>query len=341
MHLHGARGLFKSWMLEIQNFTYEPLVLACSSRIRSFMVGIMAYWESIASFVTDQPLDAISYLDPFCDQDQIDQIYPNPWTGICTPLSIYLARAGTLGKQQSSLKRLHNTSPEAEIQDLLQQALFEQARKTEQTVLHYKIPAEDRIEDTNDELTPLHHLHKVARIYRLVALLELYRSFPELLGGFSEETPGAAPYISSIDKLLTIATSVLTLISTIPHSSGANALLIIPLTIAGSTLQPTARLSDTVPRHASWDILRVEILSISSQEDICLNWRDFVRERIKFIYSYVGVVTVCRALEILDKVWARADIKAVLDGPGSMATAADLVQWPEIMEDEKLETLLG
>lgn len=306
------------------------------------MVGMMAYWESIASFVMGQPLDAITYLAPFCDdQDKIDQIYPNPWTGVCTPLFIYLARAGTLGKQQSLLRRLYNTSPDEEIKGPLQQGLFEQARKTEKTVLHYKIPAEDRIEDTNDELTPLHHLHKVARIYRLVTLLELYRSFPELLGGFSEETPEAAPHISSIDKLLTIATSALALINTIPHSSGVNALLIIPLTIAGSTLQPTTRLSNTVPSQASWDILSAEILSISSQEDICLNWRDSVRERIKFIYSYVGVVTVCRALEILDKVWARADIKAVLDGPGGMATAADLVQWPEVMEDERLETLLG
>lgn len=305
------------------------------------MVGSMAYWESIASFLMDQPIGAITYLDPFCDQDKIDQIYPNPWTGICTPLFIYLARAGTLGKQQSLLKRLYNTSPEAEIQDALQRGLFEEARKTEKTVLHYKIPAKDRIEDTNDELTPLHHLHKVARIYRLVTLLEIYRSFPGLLEGFAEETPEAAPHVSSIDKLLTIATSVLTLISTIPHSSGVNALLIIPLTIAGSTLHPTTGLSDTVPSQASWDMLSAEILSISSQEDICLNWRDFVRERIKFIYSYVGVVTVCRALEVLEKVWARTDIKSVLDGPGSMATAADLVQWPEVMEDERLETLLG
>lgn len=305
------------------------------------MVGSMAYWESIASFLMDQPIGAITYLDPFCDQDKIDQIYPNPWTGICTPLFIYLARAGTLGKQQSLLKRLYNTSPEAEIQDALQRGLFEEARKTEKTVLHYKIPAKDRIEDTNDELTPLHHLHKVARIYRLVTLLEIYRSFPGLLEGFAEETPEAAPHVSSIDKLLTIATSVLTLISTIPHSSGVNALLIIPLTIAGSTLQPTTGLSDTVPSQASWDMLSAEILSISSQEDICLNWRDFVRERIKYIYSYVGVVTVCRALEVLEKVWARTDIKSVLDGPGSMATAADLVQWPEVMEDERLETLLG
>lgn len=305
------------------------------------MVGAMAYWESIASFVMDQPLYAITYLGPFCDQDKLDQIYLNPWTGICTPLFIYLARAGTLGKQQSSLKRLHNTRPGVKIQDPLQQVLFEQARETEKTVLHYKIPAEDRIEDINDQLTPLHHLHKVARIYRLVTLLELYRAFPWLLEGFSEETPEAAPHVSSIDKLLTIATSVLTLISAIPHSSGVNALLIIPLTIAGSTLQPTTRLSDTVPSQTSWDMLSTETLSISSQEDICLNWRDFVRERIKFIYSYVGVVTVCRALEILDKVWARADIKSVLDGPGSMATAADLVQWPEVMEDERLEALLG
>ena len=305
------------------------------------MVGAMAYWESIASFLMDQPIDAITYLDAFCDQDKIDQIYPNPWTGICTPLFIYLARAGTLGKQQSLLKRLYDTSPEAEIQDSLQRGLFEEARKTEKTVLHYKIPAKDRIEDTNDELTPFHHLHKVARIYRLVTLLEIYRSFPGLLEGFAEETPEAVPHVSSIDKLLTIATSVLTLISTIPHSSGVNALLIIPLTIAGSTLQPTTGLSDTVPSQASWDMLSAEILSISSQEDICLNWRDFVRERIKFIYSSVGVVTVCRALEVLEKVWDRTDIKSVLGGPGSMATAADLVQWPEVMEDERLETLLG
>lgn len=306
------------------------------------MVGIMAYWEAMASFVIDQPLDVVAYLELFLDRDEMSHIHPNPWTGICTPLFIYLAKVGILGRQKSMLKKLSITNAGAGFRDKLQSTLVEQARETEKAVLRYRLPADNRIEDTGDILTPVHHLHQIAQIYRFATILELYLSFPELL---PEPTANAAaaPSNRSIDKVLTLASSVLTLIRTIPSSSGANVLLNAPLIIAGSTLQPTCRRIDTdTGRHdSSWDVLYMELLSLSSQEDVYLHWRDFVRERIEGLYSHVGVATVRRGMEVLDKVWTRADIKALVDVPDGMANAADLVKWTDVMVEERLETILG
>jgi len=203
------------------------------------MVGIMAYWEAMTLFVVDQPLDAVAYLELFCDQDEMSHIHPNPWTGICTPLFIYLARVGILGRQKSMLKKLPITHVGAEFRDKLPSSLVEQARETERVVLRYRLPVEDHLEDTGDILTPVHHLRQVAQIYRFATILELYVCFPESL---SEQTANDIAVSSNrlVDKHLMLASSILTLILTIPSSSGANVVLNIPLIIAGSTLQPNS-----------------------------------------------------------------------------------------------------
>lgn len=161
----------------------------------------------------------------------------------------------------------------------------------------------------------------------------LENEFPD--SSESDRSDNEAPSIKSGNKALTLATSVLTLIRTIPPSSGANVLLKIPLIIARSTLQSTTR-----PDYSSWDGLCAELLSLSSQEEVYLHWRDFVRERIEGLYSHVGVATVRRGMEVLEKVWTRADIKALVDGSEGMSSVADLIKWTDVMVEERLEAYL-
>lgn len=105
-HLHGARVLFKRWILGIDDGGDPSLPVACFSRARHMLVGIMAYWEAMSSFVMNQPLETISYLDGICDQDPTTMIQPTPWTGICTPLFVHMAKVGTLARQKLSIKNL-------------------------------------------------------------------------------------------------------------------------------------------------------------------------------------------------------------------------------------------
>ncbi|KAG2420307.1 hypothetical protein HFD88_005108 [Aspergillus terreus] len=287
---------------------------------------------------TTEPLDALSHLEEFCDQSGVDSIYPNPWSGICTPVFIYLAKAGTLSRQRTLLRNLSIAASTTHIRTELQASLVAQAREVEQAVLHYKTPAKDRIGDPGDDLTPVAHLQHMAQIYRLSTLLELYRVFPELLSQGSQE-----PFIVS-DRLLALATGILTLIQSIPHTSGVNCMLTIPLLITGSTLQPShsaPSASSNSSDESSWEDLATEILAIPSQEHIYTHWRGIARERLRAVYHYVGMAAVSRASEILERVWDRADVHAVINGPTTGGTATGFVQWVEVMIEEKLEAVFG
>ncbi|KAL4747061.1 hypothetical protein BDW72DRAFT_206831 [Aspergillus terricola var. indicus] len=319
-------------------------------------------------------LDAIAYLDTFCDEGNsaATRIYPNPWAGVCTPLFVYLAKAGTLARQRSLAKTLSNLTagPSAtSVQTQLIADLTGHARQTETALLQYKIPARDRIRETADLLTPISHLQKMAQIYRLAALLEIYRNFPSLLRTESNTTLGLATQGQELesplgnssckDKLLTMATAILTLIMGLPRTSGVSCVLTIPLIIAGSTLQSvtptfTAARQDekengtndnyqpetetATATATAWNTLAPEILSISAQEETRLYWRDLVRERLRAVHSYVGLASVTRALDILENVWARADFQAIAT---DVEAEAEFVQWTEVMVGEKLETILG
>lgn len=313
----------------------------------------MAYWEAIASFLIDQPLDAISYLSPLCNQKAAHLIYPNPWTGICSPIFVYFAQVGTLGRQHSMIKNISSTTT-ADIQRRLREDLVEQAKVTERAILDFTVPDENTVEDTNDPLTTICHLQNVAKVYRLVALVELYRVFPELLHVHAQETPLNAQTTSSREdgpvhsleprvQLLAIATSILVIISTIPQESGANVLLAMPLMIAGSILQPGKHPISPGPGRSSWGLVSAEILSLPAQEDIYMQWRDFVRMRINAIRNRVGLAVISRALEIMEKVLARADIQAVAEKQSDHSTglSTQFVHWTDVMVEERLETVFG
>lgn len=301
-HLHGARTLFQKWITTVP---------ACCPRTRNTITGIMSYWEAVASFVHNQCLDSISYLMPYSLEDERCDIYVNPWTGICTPLFIYLAQVGILTRQRFLARHLSvgwgHVGPD----------MLEQARAIETALLSYKILSTDRIEDTVDSRTPVDHLQRIARVYRLVGLLQLYMTFPELHGG---------PFVDSSlnHSILSLATNVLTTIGVLPPTSGVYCVLTIPLIIAGSALQLPCFSSD-VP---------ASIL----QQDTYLFWRNFVRERIKTVQGIVGLAVIGRAQKILDRVWFLADVRRAAEGPDQ---EWEYIQWTEVMSSEKLESIFG
>ncbi|KAJ9488879.1 hypothetical protein VN97_g4401 [Penicillium thymicola] len=260
-------------------------------------------------------------------------IYPTPWTGIGTALFVYLARVGTLARQRSLIKNLCVLGKSEGVQDQLKTDLVESARDTEATLLSFQIPEKNRVEDAGDPSTPVTHLQQLAQVYRLSALLELYRNFPDLLnaqhGATSDESPTAR-------KILALTTSILTIIATIPQISGVNCLVTLPLIIAGSSLQSTVEpsLRQIKSGETSWDILSDDIVSLSSQEDAQLYWRGFVRSRLQATRGYVGIATISMAIEIVEKVWTRCDVLA-------LSLPVDFVQWIDIMKDEKLEAIFG
>ncbi|KAL4790583.1 fungal-specific transcription factor domain-containing protein [Aspergillus venezuelensis] len=330
-HLHGARLLVRRLMA-------QPDTSRSPRQSASFMVGLMAYWEAFAAFITNQPVDVTGYLEPYCNEQGTARIKPNPWTGVCTPLFIYLARTGALVRQRLLLKHLPTSTTAGQMGSQVTADLLNSAEIVEKDVLRYQVPNSDMIEDTADPVTPTLHLQRLAQIYRLATLVELYRNFPGLVASADEQDPtGLAPR----EKILSIATSVLTHAKAIALTSGVNCLLTIPLLMVGSTLQSSKHetAKQEFESQQSWDSISTEIHSIASQDDVLLQGRDFVRSRLQHIRQYVGLESVSRAVEILEKVWARSDLQSAMEG--ELEGPRDFVQWTEVMAEEKLETVFG
>lgn len=340
-HLHGARVLLKRWLsIDEQNIALS--VNHCSSRTKSFISGIMAYWEAVASFVSNQPMDMIAYMDCFSKPDHTITYQPNPWTGICTPLFVYMSNVGTLGRQRSMVQRLTLETATTGIKESLDSGLMQRAYELEKQVHEYRPPDHSQIGDTDDPRTPVSHLIRIAQIYRLAVLLQLYQSFPELLEIASDKMVQHDTRNNTLLSMLAMSYSILTLIAAIPRTSGVNCLLTLPLIIAGSTLQQTAHcVPEVILSLPSRDIIAAEILALNNQDNVISYWRDFVRERITAVHQYVGVAAIIRGLEILEKVWAQADLKSAASSSLLGSLSATLVLWPDVMADERLETILG
>lgn len=172
-HLFGARTLSKQWSTKPCNNVLPHSI--------SFMVGLMAYWEAMTSFLTADGPEALQYLTAFCDQEHRDDIvYPNPWTGISTTLFIYTALAGALCRQTRVLRALSVSTTSPTVLDEIYSQQVCEAIELERQILKYTPPNPDRIEDPGDGLTAIHHFECLAQIYRFTALLLLYMSFPGL-----------------------------------------------------------------------------------------------------------------------------------------------------------------
>ncbi|KAL4999817.1 fungal-specific transcription factor domain-containing protein [Aspergillus recurvatus] len=329
-HLHGARILFERW-------TSSPQT-GLTGRLPDPMTGLMAYWEAMASFVMNQSLDALSYFDTLGYRETSSSIRPNPWTGICTPLFVYLARVGTLARQRLLVKQLSTVKSRGDARKQLYADLLQSARDAESALVNYHIPSPEAIDDPGDPMTPVAHLQRMAQIYRLSALVELYRNFPSLLERSSQTSERPILEPCPAGKICAMSISILNLIAAVPLDSGSNCLLTLPLLVAGSTLQST----QTLPVRRSqeqppWDTICTDVLLASSQNDVQEHWRGFVRSRLQEVLRYVGIAAISRASEILEKVWARSEVRAA----GGVSKPGEFVQWIEVMVEEKLETILG
>lgn len=178
-------------------------------------------------------------------------------------------------------------------------------------------------------------------------MLELYKSFHELLeagidGVSNIGNPKANSRPETVSKILYMANCILIAIAAISRTSGVNCLLTIPLVIAGSTLQrATQKLPEPSQETDSWSKLAAETLSIHSQDGVIFYWRDFVKERIEAVHCYVGVPAIPHALDIIQKVWTRSDIRAAVYEPSTKPSYTEFILWTDVTAEERLEAILG
>ncbi|CAG7562614.1 unnamed protein product [Fusarium equiseti] len=212
-HFHGARQLFRIWVAQ-NDMTQLQLPMAYTHRL---IVSSMVYWEVMAACLIDQDIDAFSYLGILSTQPQIFFSYPCPWTGIGMGVLIDLAKC-------LALVRRHRTSPDS--------TLLDKALVLMQGLETTHIPTLDEIQGTGDLFTPAHHLYKIALCHRLIAKLELYRSFPEL----RQVSFQGATQIDHAQETQELAIGILKMMETIPENSRTIAIQTLILLSAGSSL---------------------------------------------------------------------------------------------------------
>ncbi|CAG9946919.1 unnamed protein product [Clonostachys rosea f. rosea IK726] len=348
--LLGARALLKELTL---NRDSAPDNYSATDRCRSsptvrFMIGIVAYWEAISSFHIDQEPSALDYLFPLCDWVESQGSQPHPWTGISTPLFVYMAQAGSITRQERLVHRLRPESSSDDTKRTFRAALLRSARRVIGNVRQYKTPPAEQFEETCDTQTPLHHFQTIDQVYQLSIILELYRVFPELVedkkdilydvGGIPIAVSTTESSSRRFGAMVALAINVLTLLSALPESSGTRAIQLPALMIAGSALQylceeNTSILLETGNAYQG-------VASLFSKKAVVSHWRTVVIDRLKMLDRYVGLNSVDRGIKITEHVWLKADMLAERKQRSTVQNIT-MVHWVDVMWDMKLETLLG
>ncbi|KAK1848071.1 hypothetical protein CCHR01_09317 [Colletotrichum chrysophilum] len=323
-HLYGTRQLFKSWTSF--NGLIHPDKRSDMTSVQTFLSSSMMYWEAMSSFIHDQSLDVLDYLEIFHRSGAEPSATPCPWTGVGSSIFLHLAKAGTLVRNKRSLRSLDFVKNGEFYRQALHMDLLNEASLLEQAILSYELPVMYRVQDVGDPRTPPDHLLSIARCYQLSALLEIYRAFPELASAEIVEESGhlrrnGTEGSSQPNVVLQLAFDILKSLRAMPDSSGTVSTQTLPLLIAGSALRQ--KLPSTTME------------SQSSNTEV-LHFREFVRTRVLHLYRTVGLRIIKHAAIILNEVWSLMD---------SMVSEGEYFQkdihWIDVMCEKRLETMLG
>ena len=149
---------------------------------RAFWWDIFDFWKMLLAFATDRCKDSandvVSAIGP---RSVIQCGLPHPWTGIAGEAIGLLSSVGSLVYSMRQRLRAVSFPTLAGICQL--QNDLDQARTLETALLVHKPADMSTVLDPGDSSTPKEHLQRFDEAYRAVALLQLYRVFPDLLSG--------------------------------------------------------------------------------------------------------------------------------------------------------------
>ncbi|KAK2745016.1 hypothetical protein FQN55_006373 [Onygenales sp. PD_40] len=360
-HITGSRALFKRWIYQ----KLDKGVSAPDWPRFSFYLGLQAYWETVASFLVDQDLDQLEYLNDACMKLPTNTVYVHPWTGISSTLWMLLAKAGCLTRR----KRICTLLGSPLDRTLALDRLEEQARRLEGELLAYAIPDASGAESTYDEQTPISHLEDIARCCKFAALLELYRAFATICHGrrvvdaiiatdgkatSGRFNPDEPHHPTVADVLAELSLGIIKTLQSIPENSNTRCLHPLLLLISGSALS-TRLLGERVlymgPPSAPSPILpsSPETPTTGGPGDdkdpdpitIIKSWRQFVHDRITHVEQVINLDSMRNMRRVLQEVWAQDDELRDLTSlfPDDDVIAAEPCHWIDIMEKNKLEFL--
>ncbi|KAI5357848.1 Putative zn(2)-C6 fungal-type DNA-binding domain, fungal transcription factor [Septoria linicola] len=274
-----------------------------------FFFDAIMFWEMLASFIDPVPMADLQGLKSpdLTLPVRPAPIRPHPWTGVSSEISFVLAEVGRMLR-----RRVRNGS--------LGSGDEEWAMHLERLLHDSSTPPPSDIVDPGDKRTPVSDLLLIAKAYRLIGLLEIYRAFPKLFWErVSQAGPEFAPqpeqkeYKDELDARLTeLACRILDLLKAIPIVSGACRLMPLIMLVSGSQLRmPDGEVSNP------------------TRYDEIVEMRYMVEQRMLVLSrKYAQRPQLC-ALDIVKEVWERADAHAA----GA--------HWIDVAHDKNWQTLFG
>lgn len=351
-HLEAARAAFKEWITfqleepggDVQSIIIDPF--------GSYAIGCMAYWEAYMAFMIEQPLDSVDYLTPFAQITDAEQVRPHPWTGIGTPAFILLAQTGILVRHQRMLVKLGWASS---TDSPMMERLFERAMGIEEICLKFHPADKQQMMATGDSRTGHAELDRLAWIYKLVTLLELYKSFPglgnryirnrqsgkELASTTGDPGTGALGSLYNAQAykrlLFDITSSILSLVEETGFSSPICRSLSLALVISGSVLQSSLFQKLRWPSNSS-TIPDLGLESVAARPYVMQKWRRLVIDELQTIARHLAIVTYQQVPYLMQRFWEQMDSEVDI---GCSRLRSDLPHWIDVMEDLKLAVFFG
>lgn len=349
---HESSALGEDFLFTARSLILPTLLGASGQETRKearFFEESMIYWEMLMGFVTNDstsfypgaPVQSTSSMEraPIA-RDRFGMIIPHPWTGIAPTIQSLFAEVGRLVRRE----RLLHMGSVLDLSEVSESLLL--AASLEEDLLAAEYPLAEELADPGDDRTAKRDFIVMAEAYRCTGLLELYRVFPPLLQKrlgtstststipiseshtnaaltntantphFEFETPHTTPdanlWISSL------ALHILSLLASLPSSSGTCCLQPILLVAAASELKLVTSL---------------DFFDLYANEQRIRDARAFVSQRLEEYAVRLPAKPLRKTIELVREVWRRLD-----EGDEGQEERAF---WIDVMVEKGWGTLMG
>lgn len=305
---------------------------------------------------------------PFCSSIDNGFVYPNPWTGLSTSIFIVMARVAICARQRRALSKTLALGWSQDIYDAILKDMIRHAKEIENLALEYMTPHRTTIQDLqhDDQMSVLSDLESMAYTYKLTALLELYRCFPEL-GRSGHAISTSLMVDTSIFAQSTISIPTSDTLVAIEHQkliydmainllgqlretanraalSGLNLAHTLALLLGGSALVQFSCSPQSTHSQGFQAKVTNLLASINRQTHVVEGWRSFVRQRLRCDAEFVGLASFSRVEILLEEVWHRLDDSAEVTAnevKEQESRRKSGMHWLDVMEECRLETVFG
>lgn len=309
----SMEGIFQQYKLKMDNFYGDPLNYVggpntLDTAQMQLFVGLLVYWDMYLSFMSTETSsqDSSHLLYGIFQTESSQNSQPlNPWTGISTEIIVLTTLVGKL------VRRVRGRQYQRfalDMEDLVEDVLeLERAYDLQRRLLSVstKADAPTYTAGLRDEDASVKELTQLGEAYRLTALLQLYRVFPQLDANNVAQLPiisqrDSVTTARSAEKLENMAMSIVEVILKIPISSKSLRFQLVPLVAAACELSAGSP-------HADFDAAALsDSLAVIRIAKLRLN----VRNRFEAMHEVFPGNRMQNVLKLVKEMWHRLDNNA-------------------------------